>query len=114
MNEHSKVTAHHLGRGAIVYVRQSTAAQVEDHRESTDRQYKLTRRATDLGWLPAQVDVIDQDLGVSGSGTVHREGFARLLSRVAVGEIGIVLGLEASRLARNSRDWYQLVDLCSV
>jgi len=114
MTDNGKVTAHHLSRGAIVYVRQSTAAQVEDHRESTDRQYKLTRRASDLGWLPAQIEVIDQDLGVSGSGTVHREGFARLLSRVAVGEIGIVLGLEASRLARNSRDWYQLVDLCSV
>lgn len=114
MIEHSKITPHHLSRSALVYVRQSTAAQVEDHRESTDRQYKLANRATDLGWSPNQICVIDQDLGLSGSGHTHREGFTRLLSKVAVGEAGIVLGLEVSRLARNSREWYQLVDLCGV
>jgi DNA invertase Pin-like site-specific DNA recombinase len=114
MSSTAKVTADHLRRRAVVYVRQSTAAQVHDHRESTDRQYQLTHRASDLGWPRAQIDVIDQDLGVSGSATAQREGFGQLISMVALGGVGIVLGLEASRLARNNRDWYQLLDLCSV
>ena len=109
-----KITAHHLQRRAIVYVRQSTAAQVHEHAESTDRQYQLTGRAGELGWPHSQIEVIDQDLGVSGGATTHREGFAQLISMVALGGVGIVFGLEVSRLARNNRDWYQLLDLCSV
>jgi DNA invertase Pin-like site-specific DNA recombinase len=114
MTSTHKVTNHHLGRHAIVYVRQSTAAQVSDHRESTDRQYQLTDRAMALGWPTERIDVIDQDLGISGTVTAKREGFAQLISKVGLGNVGIVLGLEASRLARNNRDWYQLLDLCSI
>jgi DNA invertase Pin-like site-specific DNA recombinase len=114
MNSTAKITAHHLGRRAIVYVRQSTAAQVHEHRESTDRQYQLTSRARELGWPHAQIEVIDQDLGISGGATTHRAGFEQLTSMVALGGVGIVFGLEVSRLARNNRDWYQLLDLCSV
>jgi DNA invertase Pin-like site-specific DNA recombinase len=114
MSNTSKITTRHLLARAVVYVRQSTTAQVNDHRESTDRQYKLTDRAIELGWPRAQVDVIDLDLGVSGSATTQRKGFSQLISMVALGGVGIVLGLEASRLARNNRDWYQLLDLCSI
>ena len=114
MSSTGKITAHHLARRAIVYVRQSTAAQVHEHRESTDRQYQLTSRASELGWSHAQIEVIDQDLGVSGGATTHRAGFDQLTSMVALGGVEIVFGLEVSRLARNNRDWYQLLDLCSV
>lgn len=114
MSSTGKITPHHLRRRAIVYVRQSTAAQVHDHRESTDRQYQLANRASELGWSRAQIEVIDRDLGTSGGATTHREGFGQLISMVALGSVGIVFGLEVSRLARNNRDWYQLLDLCSV
>ena len=114
MSSSGKITARHLDRRAVVYVRQSTAAQVHEHRESTDRQYQLTGRASELGWSHAQIEVIDKDLGVSGGATAHREGFDQLISMVALGGVGIVFGLEVSRLARNNRDWYQLLDLCSV
>src|SRR5262245_10108550 len=114
MNESSKVNPTHLRRRACVYVRQSTTAQVEQNRESTDRQYRLLDRALALGWQREQVMVIDEDLGISGGGLVERAGFARLTSDVALGHIGIVLGLEVSRLARNNADWYRLLDLCGV
>jgi DNA invertase Pin-like site-specific DNA recombinase len=114
MSESAKVGAAHLHRRACVYVRQSTGAQVEHNRESTDRQYRLVERAISLGWRNDQVTVIDEDLGVSGGGLVERTGFARLTSDVALGHVGIVLGLEVSRLARNNADWYRLLDLCGV
>ena len=114
MNDSAKVGADHLRRRAFVYVRQSTSAQVEHNRESTERQYRLVERAAALGWRSDQVIVIDEDLGVSGGGLVERAGFARLISEVALGHVGIVLGLEASRLARNNADWYRLLDLCGV
>jgi len=114
MSERAKVSAAHLRRRACVYVRQSTSAQVERNRESTDRQYRLVDRAVALGWRNDQVTVIDEDLGVSGGGLVDRAGFARLTSEVALGHVGIVLGLEVSRLARNNADWYRLLDLCGV
>jgi DNA invertase Pin-like site-specific DNA recombinase len=114
MSESAKVSAAHLHRRACVYVRQSTGAQVEHNRESTDRQYRLVERAVSLGWRNDQVTVIDEDLGVSGGGLVERTGFARLTSDVALGHVGIVLGLEVSRLARNNADWYRLLDLCGV
>ena len=114
MNERSKITASHLSRQAIVYLRQSSAAQVEHNRESTDRQYALVHKAGDLGWPADRIIVIDEDLGLSGSGSVARSGFARLTAEVALGHVGIVLGLEVSRLARNNADWYRLIDLCGL
>ena len=114
MNELSKISAEHLRRCAIVYVRQSSTTQVEHNRESTARQYELAERATKLGWRRDQVKVIDEDLGVSGSGLTERTGFTRMAAEVALGQVGIVLGLEVSRLARNNADWYRLLDLCGL
>ena len=114
MSELSKITADHLRRCAVVYVRQSSTTQVEHNRESTARQYQLADRATALGWRRDQVTVIDEDLGISGSGLVERTGFARMTAEVALGQVGIVLGLEVSRLARNNADWYRLLDLCGL
>src|SRR4029077_7218962 len=110
----SKISASHLCRAACIYLRQSTPAQVEHNRESTQRQYALASKATTLGWPSQQVVVIDEDLGVSGSGVVARNGFARLTAEVALGHVGIVLGLEVSRLSRNNADWYRLLDLCGI
>ena len=114
MSEHAKITADHLRRCAVVYVRQSSSTQVENNRESTARQYHLAERAVELGWPRTQVKVFDEDLGISGSGLSDRAGFARMIAEVALGQIGIVLGLEVSRLARNNADWYRLLDLCGV
>jgi DNA invertase Pin-like site-specific DNA recombinase len=114
MNELTKIGASHVSRAAYVYLRQSTPAQVEHNRESTQRQYALAARATALGWSQQQVVTIDEDLGVSGDGVVERSGFARLTAEVALGHVGIVLGLEVSRLARNNADWYRLLDLCGL
>jgi DNA invertase Pin-like site-specific DNA recombinase len=110
----TKITAQHLRRCAFVYVRQSSAAQVTQNRESTARQYQLVDRAVALGWKHDQVNLIDEDLGLSGSGLIDRSGFAHMTAEVALGHAGIVLALEASRLARNNADWYRLLDLCSV
>ena len=104
----------HTQRTAIVYIRQSSPAQVENHRESTARQYALVEKACQWGWAQEQVIVIDEDLGLSGSGWAERSGFGRLTAEVALGRVGIVLGLEVSRLARNNADWYRLFDLCGV
>jgi len=114
MSELSKITADHLRRCAVVYVRQSSTTQVEHNRESTARQYQLADRAMTLGWRRDQVRVIDEDLGISGSGLAERTGFARMTAEVALGQVGIVLGLEVSRLARNNADWYRLLDLCGL
>jgi len=111
MNERVKITPSHLSRQAIVYLRQSSAAQVENNRESTDRQYALAAKARDLGWSDERIVVIDEDLGLSGSGSTARSGFARLTSEVALARVGLVLGLEVSRLARNNAEWYRLIDL---
>jgi DNA invertase Pin-like site-specific DNA recombinase len=114
MSDPSKITAEHRRRSALVYVRQSTTAQVEHHGESTDRQYRLVERAVELGWPREQVHVVDQDLGISGAGLADRSGFAQMTAQVALGHVGIVLGLEVSRLARNNADWYRLLDLCGA
>jgi len=114
MNNGLRITSNHLTRVAIVYLRQSSAAQVEHNRESTDRQYALVHKAGELGWPADRVVVIDEDLGLSGSGAVVRSGFARLTAEVALGHVGLVLGLEVSRLARNNADWYRLIDLCGL
>ena len=114
MNERAKIMADHLSRQAIVYLRQSSAAQVEHNRESTDRQYALAGRARDLGWPDERIIVIDEDLGLSGSGSVARAGFARLTAEVALARVGLVLGLEVSRLARNNAEWHRLIDLAGL
>jgi DNA invertase Pin-like site-specific DNA recombinase len=114
MTDPSKIKASHLQRAAYIYIRQSTPGQVEHNRESTARQYALADRACQLGWPKQQVVVIDEDLGLSGSTTDKRSGFARLTSEVALAHVGIVLGLEVSRLARNNADWYRLLELCGV
>jgi len=109
-----KITTSHLGRDAYVYVRQSTPAQVQHHTESLARQYELRERATGLGWPARQVVVIDADLGRSGARSDGRLGFKELVADVGLGKVGIVLGIEVSRLARNNADWYQLLDLCAL
>ena len=114
MNDASKVKPNHLQRPAYVYIRQSSPAQVENHRESTGRQYALIDKACQLGWAQQHIIVIDKDLGLSGAGWCERSGFAHLTTEVALGRAGIVLGLEVSRLARNHADWYRLFDLCGV
>ena len=114
MNERAKITAQHLARQAIVYLRQSSAAQVEHNRESTERQYALAGKARELGWPEDRILVIDEDLGLSGSGSVARSGFARLTAEVALARVGLVLGLEVSRLARNNADWHRLIDLAGL
>jgi DNA invertase Pin-like site-specific DNA recombinase len=111
---HEKVTASHLRRAAYLYVRQSTVRQVFENSESTERQYALRRRAVNLGWTDAQVVVIDSDLGISGASSTDREGFQKLVAEVGLGRAGIVLGLEVSRLARNSTDWHRLLELCAL
>jgi DNA invertase Pin-like site-specific DNA recombinase len=114
MNDASKVTPTHIQRAALVYIRQSTPTQVEHNRESTARQYALLETACQLGWTKEQVMVIDEDLGVTGSGFAERSGFARMTAEVALGHAGIVFALEVSRMARNNADWYRLFDLCSI
>ena len=111
---HPKIGPAHLGRAAVVYVRQSTPGQTERNVESTDRQYALVERAVELGWSRRAVEVIDEDLGVSGAAGSARSGFARLTADVALGRVGIVLGLEVSRLARSNADWYRLLDLAGI
>ena len=109
-----KVTADHLKRDAYLYVRQSTLRQVTEHGESTQRQYALRERAIAGGWAAEQIHVIDCDLGKSGSSATNRGGFQELVSEVALGKAGIVMGLEVSRLARNSADWHRLIELCAL
>src|SRR5215469_4194065 len=114
MNECAKITASHLARHAVVYLRQSSAAQVEHNRESTERQYGLASKARELGWPADRIVVIDEDWGLSGGGTATRSGFARLTAEVALARVGLVLGLEVSRLARNNAEWYRLIDLAGL
>ena len=110
----SKVTAAHLSRTALLYVRQSTLKQVLNNTESAVRQYDLRGKAVALGWAAGQITVIDIDQGQSGASAADREGFQQLVAEVSLGRAGIVLGLECSRLARNSADWHQLLELCGM
>lgn len=114
MHSPSKVTSEHLRRLAYLYVRQSSLQQVQDHRESTARQYDLQRRAQALGWSADQIIVIDEDLGLSGASAAARSGFQRLVAEVGLGRVGLVMGLEVSRLARNSTDWHRLLEICAL
>ena len=106
------VTTGHLARRAVIYIRQSSPHQVLSNQEGLRLQYALRRRALDLGWRDDDVEVIDTDLGLSGAAAGHRVGFKDLIARVTLGQIGIVLSSEVTRLTRNCSDWYPLLDLC--
>jgi DNA invertase Pin-like site-specific DNA recombinase len=110
----SKVTSEHLRRDAYLYVRQSSLQQVHDHRECTARQYDLKRQAQALGWSSEHLVVIDEDQGLSGASAAERNGFQRLVAEVGLGRVGLVMGLEVSRLARNSSDWHRLLEICAL
>ena len=110
----SKITAEHLQLGAALYIRQSTSAQLREHQESTARQYALRDRLKSLGWAGDQIVVLDEDLGVSGNGSAERTGFRKLLKLITDQQVGIVMGLEMSRLARNSKDWSDLFEVCAI
>jgi DNA invertase Pin-like site-specific DNA recombinase len=109
-----KVMAEHCDRLAVVYVRQSTLRQVQENTESAKMQYALVERAAVLGWVPSRIVVIDEDMGHSAGGGQDRPGFTRLVSEVGLGHVGVVIGIEMSRLARSGRDWHQLLELCAL
>jgi DNA invertase Pin-like site-specific DNA recombinase len=111
---HPKITPAHLQKKAYVYIRQSTLSQVLHHQESTQRQYALREKALSLGWCESRLRILDRDLGQSGSQSQNREDFKTLLADVSLGEVGAVLALEASRLARSNTDWHRLIELCSL
>ena len=110
----SKIRDHHLDRLGMVYIRQSSPYQVQENRESRERQYALATSAEQFGWPADRVLVIDEDQGLSGKFSGNRSGFQRLLSEVTMGHVGLVLGLELSRLARSCKDWHHLVEVCAV
>jgi len=109
-----KIRPDHLDRLAVIYVRQSTLFQVRENTGSTTRQYDLVKRAQDLGWTPACIQVVDQDQGQSGASSVGRDGFQWLVAEVGLGHVGAVLSLEVSRLARSCSDWYRLLEICAL
>ena len=106
------IKPNHLDRKAVVYIRQSSPQQVINNQESLRLQYALRQRARELGWHEADIDVIDADLGLSGAAASHRQGFKDLVARVTLGEVGLILSIEVTRLARNCSDWYPLLDVC--
>src|SRR3979409_1574819 len=106
------IKPNHLDRKAVVYVRQSSPQQVINNQESLRLQYALRQRARELGWHEADIDVIDADLGLRGAAASHRQGFKDLVARVTLGEVGLILSIEVTRLARNCSDWYPLLDVC--
>ena len=110
----SKIRDRHLDRLAMVYVRQSSPQQVLENRESRERQYALAQFAQRLGWPAERVVIIDEDQGQSGRSADGRSGFQRLMTEVSLNHVGIVLGLELSRLSRSSNDWHQLIDVCAI
>jgi len=114
MIQEGKIKSQHLRRNAYLYVRQSTLRQVVENTESTERQYALRQRAIQLGWTQEQIVVIDNDLGQSGASASDRLGFQKLVGEVGMARAGIVMGLEVSRLARNSADWHRLLEMCAL
>src|SRR5271167_598048 len=110
----SKIADQHLSRQACIYIRQSTMGQVRFNQESTERQYNLVTKAQALGWSPQQIRILDRDLGQSGAQTTNREDFKTLVSDVAMGRVGAIFSLEASRLARSNQDWHRLLELCAI
>src|SRR5438034_3651800 len=111
---HVTPTTEHRAKMAYVYIRQSSLMQVTRHAESTDLQYSLVDRAVALGWPRDRIELIDEDLGKSGARAEARGGFQRLLAEISLARAGLVLSFDASRLARNNRDWYQLLEVCSI
>lgn len=111
---HRKVRSEHLQRDALLYVRQSTPRQVLRNTESTKRQYALRDHAVALGWPIERIHAVDDDQGRTAATAEHRDGFQKLVSEVALGHAGILLGLEVSRLARNNADWQRLLELCAL
>src|SRR6202041_2976415 len=109
-----RLTTTHRAKFAYWYVRQSSLNQVRQHQERTELQYRLVNRAVGLGWPHERVHVIDEDFGKSGAGRVEGHGFKKLIAEIGLGNAGLVISLDASRLARNNRDWHQLLELCSV
>lgn len=109
-----KIRRQHLERTAMVYIRQSTPQQLERHQESTRLQYALVERARQFGWEAGAIVVIDDDQGRSGASMEGRPGFQRLVAEVGLGHVGMVLGVEMSRLARSCRDWHQLLEICAL
>jgi len=114
LRRHHKIEVNHLDRLAIVYVRQSTLAQLQHHQESTRLQYALVHHAVNLGWAPERVLIIDDDQGKSGTTATGRPGFTRLVTEVSLGHVGLILGIEMSRLARSNRDWHHLLEVCAL
>ena len=110
----TKVTKEHINRIAVVYIRQSSAQQIRNNIESGERQYGLAERAAELGWPARSIKIIDEDQGRTGTIAVHRSGFKKLLPDIGTGQVGIVLALEASRLARSSADWHRLIEICGI
>src|ERR1700704_3760791 len=110
----SKIADRHLSREACIYIRQSTPGQVRCNQESTERQYNLAGKAQSLGWSPERIRTLDRDLGQSGAKATHREDFKTLVSDVAMGQVGAIFSLEASRLARSNQDWHRLLELCAI
>jgi len=110
----NKISAEHISREACIYVRQSTSGQLIHHRESQRLQYGLVERAKELGWSERKIRVIDSDLGTTASGCVDRLGFQDLLSSVCEGRTGGIFSIEASRLARNGREWHTLLEICGI
>src|SRR6266571_5209451 len=110
----SKIADRHLSRQACIYIRQSTMGQVRFNQESTERQYNLASKAQSLGWNPEQIRILDRDLGQSGARIANREDFKTLVSDVAMGQVGAIFSLEASRLARSNQDWHRLLELCAI
>ena len=109
-----KIADHHLARQACIYIRQSTMGQVRFNQESTERQYNLADQARSLGWTPEQIRILDRDLGHSGEQATNRDDLKTLVSDVAMGQVGAIFSLEASRLARSNKDWHRLLELCAV
>lgn len=114
MMMNSKIAERHLSRQACIYIRQSTVAQVRFNQESTERQYNLANKARALGWAPEQIRILDRDLGQSGARTTNREDFKSLVGDVAMGQVGAIFSIEASRLARSNQDWHRLLELCAI
>ena len=114
MMMNSKIADQHLARQACIYIRQSTMGQVRFHQESTERQYNLKSKAESLGWKDDQIRILDRDLGQSGSAATNREDFKALVGEVAMGRVGAIFSLEASRLARSNQDWHRLLELCAI
>src|SRR5438132_9255209 len=109
-----KITEHHRSKPALVYVRQSTLAQVRHHQQSTERQYALREKAQELGWSEPAIRILDRDLGMSGAQTTGRDDFKTLVAEVSMGQVGAVFALEVSRLARSNLDWHRLLQLCAL